>query len=67
MDANSVTPQDITLVTGAAHNPKEPRHFMRLKPVSRRVRPIGSLRARSAVAPRPLPVSAPGSAVTRYC
>ncbi|MFK8033572.1 MAG: DUF427 domain-containing protein [Hyphomicrobiales bacterium] len=27
----------VTMATEAIHNPKEPRHFMRLKPVSRRV------------------------------
>ncbi len=26
------TPEDITLVTEAIHNPNEPRHFMRVTP-----------------------------------
>lgn len=29
---------DITLVTETIHNPNEPRHYMRFKPVNRRVR-----------------------------
>ena len=29
---------DVTLAQEAIHNPSEPRHFMRLKPVGRRVR-----------------------------
>ena len=38
MSQPEVTPADVTLVTSAIHNPTEPRHFMRLKPVARRVR-----------------------------
>ena len=34
----TVTPDSFTLVADAAHNPDEPRHFMRVKPVPRRVR-----------------------------
>lgn len=29
---------DVTLVEDTVHNPREPRHFMRIKPVPRRVR-----------------------------
>lgn len=31
-------PQSGTLVSGAIHNPAEPRHFMRVKQIARRVR-----------------------------
>lgn len=31
-------PSDVTLVQGAAHNPNEPRHFMRIKPLRRQIR-----------------------------
>lgn len=33
-----VTPADITLAGDTVHNPGEPRHFMKVKPVKRRVR-----------------------------
>lgn len=29
---------DITMATETIHNPKEPRHFMRVKPVTRKIR-----------------------------
>ena len=58
MDAKLATPHDFTLVTGAAHNPSEPRHFMRIKPVSRRVRVLrdGAVLADSTAAVRLLEV-----------
>lgn len=30
------TPEDVTLVRGAVHNPAEPRHFMRIVPSAKR-------------------------------
>ncbi len=37
-DPSKSAPDSVTLVRGAVHNPKEPRHFMRVKPVPGRVR-----------------------------
>ncbi len=34
----SLKPDDITLASGTIHNPAEPRHFMKLVPIKRRVR-----------------------------
>lgn len=34
----TVEPAQVTLAEGAIHNPKDPRHFMRIKPAGRRVR-----------------------------
>ncbi len=33
-----MTPSDVTMSTATIHNPGEPRHFMRIKPVPRRIR-----------------------------
>lgn len=35
---NAAPPQSGTIVSGAIHNPAEPRHFMRVKPITRRIR-----------------------------
>jgi len=35
-----VSPGDITLARDTIHNPREPRHFMKVKPASRRVRAL---------------------------
>ena len=35
---DALTAEEVTLVSGAIHNPAEPRHFMVIKPVHRRVR-----------------------------
>ncbi len=44
----------VTLATETIHNPKEPRHFMRIKPAGRRVRILrhGKVLAESAAALR---------------
>ncbi|MEM1049372.1 MAG: DUF427 domain-containing protein [Pseudomonadota bacterium] len=49
---------DVTMVASAIHNPAEPRHFMRLKPVERRVRVLrdGNVIAETANALRVLEV-----------
>jgi uncharacterized protein (DUF427 family) len=40
-----MTPESITLVSQGIHNPAEPRHYMRLKPVAGRVRILAAGRA----------------------
>ena len=54
MDATMLNKEAVTLVTGAAHNPAEPRHFMRIKPIERRVRILrdGAVLAESTAAMR---------------
>lgn len=51
-------PSDVTRVEGAAHNPKDLRHYMRIKPVARRVKVIrdGVVLAESTRAVRVLEV-----------
>ncbi len=58
METTTLTAETVTLVEGAAHNPAEPRHFMRIKPVRRRVRVLrdGAVLADSTAAVRLLEV-----------
>jgi len=58
MDATTLNKEAVTLVTAAAHNPAEPRHFMRIKPIERRVRVLrdGAVLAESTAAVRLLEV-----------
>ena len=58
MTATTLSKETVTLVKGAAHNPAEPRHFMRIKPVTRRVRVLrdGAVLAESTSAMRLLEV-----------
>jgi len=54
MLTSELNPADLTLATDTIHNPGEARHFMKLKPVDRRVRVLreGQLLAESEKAVR---------------
>ncbi len=53
-----LSPADLTLARDTIHNPREPRHFMKVKPITRRVRALrdGVLLADSGNAMRVLEV-----------
>ena len=58
MTSLALRPEEVTMVTGAAHNPSEPRHYMRVKPVNRKVRVLrgGTVLAETTAAVRLLEV-----------